>query len=383
MLRFSPLLLAIACAPQPPEATSDGELLAAVQEQGRYQVGHTTLQVDTTQLGSGHARTLPVEVWYPTEQPASSAASYSIAGLIQVISEQATASPPSITGQVPVAIYSHGSGGVGAVGYGYAELLASHGWLVLAPDHVGNTAFDALGGGITYVRSAIDRPLDVAAVLDAVDAGLDLELEPNTSDVLLFGHSFGGFTSLVTAGVEIELAQLEAFCPAGSSNPECQLLQDPAIIDAVADGLFFDDRIAAIVPQAPAALAFAPGSVQALDVPVLLMSGGRDVTTTNRDNARPIWNELDGADDRWLQIPDGGHYSFISLCTDADPAAISAFIDVENDGCGPDFVPPAEVVPVLGSYVLAWGQWQVLGDAGFASVFDAEPLHAGLQFQTK
>lgn len=382
-MRFSPLLFTFACAPQPPDLAPDGDLLASVEHQGRYSVGHATLQVDTTQLGSGSARSLPVEVWYPTEQPSNSTVAYSIAGLIQVPSALATSNPPSISGPVPVAIYSHGSGGEGAVGYAFGERLASHGWLVLAPDHVGNTAFDALGGGVTYIRSAIDRPLDVIAVLDAVEAGLDLELQPQTDEVLLFGHSFGGFTSLVTAGVEIDLDQLGGFCPPNSDDPECLLLESPELIGAVEDGLFSDPRIAAIVPQAPAALAFAEGSVTDLDLPVLLMSAGRDATLANRDHARPIWQELDGPEDRWLQIPDGGHYSFITLCEDADPAAISAFIDVESDGCGPDFVPPGEVVPALVSYVLAWGEWQVLGNDSYQAVFDAEPLHPGLQLQTK
>lgn len=373
----------VACAPSPPDALSDEEALAAVQAPGQHPVGHARFTVETVQLGTDAPRSLPVDIWYPAREAGSRSTVYGIAGLVQVPSPLATEEPAPVEGPLPVAVYSHGSGGVAAVGYDYGELLASHGWIVVAPDHVGNTALDILGGGLSYVQSAIDRPLDVAAVLDALEAGIDLPIEPQTDDVLLIGHSFGGFTSFVAAGVSVDLDGLGRFCPANSDDPDCLLLEDPEVLQAVDDGRFADARIAAIVPQAPAAFAFAEGSVAALDQPVLMMSGGRDRTTPNRDNAGLAWDELDGPEDRWLRLPDGGHYSFISLCEHIDPAAFSILLDVENDGCGSDFVPIDEVVPALASYALAWGAWHVGEEEVYRAVFDAEPLHAGFRLQTR
>ena len=39
-------------------------------------------------------------------------------------------------------MHSHGNGGEGLLAYPYGELMASHGWILVAPNHTGNTAFD-------------------------------------------------------------------------------------------------------------------------------------------------------------------------------------------------------------------------------------------------
>lgn len=370
------LLVAIGCKPSTPVAE---DLVAAARDQGPYMVGHTTLQVDAPQVGGDPDRFIDVEVWYPTEATGSTTV-YTVAGVASVASPAATEGPDAIAGPVPVAVYSHGSGGVGALGYPYGEHLASHGWLVLAPSHKGNTTDDFLTGEVQWVRSALDRPMDIQAVLDAVDAG-EVPIEGDTDAVMLVGHSFGGFTSFAAGGATLDAASLGPFCPNDSTDPDCVLQRDDEVLQAVADDAFADPRIAAIVPQAPAIFGFASGSIAAMDVPVLMMSGGRDRTTPNSSNAREAWQELDGASDRWLQVPDGGHYTFFSLCEDVDVALLDSLIGVSDDGCGEDFVAVSEVVPAFAAYITAWGGWHITGEPAWEEVFTGEALHPGMQVQ--
>ena len=74
--------------------------------------------------------------------------------------------PVADGGPYPLALYSHGSSGQRFVASGNAELLASHGFVVAAPDHTGNTAFDAfLNTTAPQDQLAVDRPTDAEFVI--------------------------------------------------------------------------------------------------------------------------------------------------------------------------------------------------------------------------
>ncbi|HMV67523.1 MAG TPA: hypothetical protein PKA64_11785, partial [Myxococcota bacterium] len=265
----------------------------------------------------------------------------------------------------------------------YAERLASHGWIVISADHIGNTSFDLIsGGGEPFIRLLLDRPADVRAELDAVEAGLE-GVTADAERVLVFGHSFGGYTTLAVGGAGLDMTGYAALCDGVEDDPDCDLLADPAVVDALATGLG-DPRVDAIAPQAPALYdLFGDAALAAIDLPILLQSSGRDVTTPDADEARPMWRAFDGPDDRWVHIPDGGHYSFISVCDDVGIDVIDRFQPGStDDGCGPDFTPTAETVPTLATYLTAFARSAVLGEARFAPVLDRS-LHEGFEVITK
>jgi predicted dienelactone hydrolase len=66
-------------------------------------------------------------------------------------------------GSWPVIVFSHGFGGIRFQSYFLTERLATHGFIVIAPDHPGNTLVDfaQLGDDAAQAQSAIDRPLDI------------------------------------------------------------------------------------------------------------------------------------------------------------------------------------------------------------------------------
>ena len=99
----------------------------------------------------------------------------------------------------PVIAFSHCHNCIRFSAMSIAERLASHGFVVVAPDHTGNTMFDPLptldptflavrAGDIRFV---LDQVLDPNA--SAVPASLRGRLD--ASRVGMLGHSFGGVTT--------------------------------------------------------------------------------------------------------------------------------------------------------------------------------------------
>jgi predicted dienelactone hydrolase len=357
---------------EPPPPPSAEQLLVP----GPHAVGFRDLVVDYTAPAPVGARTLPLRLWYPAIAAGEPAAEYAVAGIVSVPSGRALAAPALAGGApFPLAIYSHGSGGEGLIGYPYGEHLASHGWVVIAPNHVGNTALDGLMMTFDpFGHIALERPLDISAILDWLEAGAGgdpIAAAVTTARVLLFGHSFGAYTTFAGGGVDLDVARLAANC-----NGSCEELDDAALQDAIAAG-FGDPRVAAIAPQAPALVpSYRDGELAALAVPTLLMSGRRDLTTTDAVQARPAWGGLDHPGDLWVEAPDGGHLSFITVCDDLDPALLEVFQpNYLEDGCGPSFTPVAELVPTFAAYLLGFGRRHVAGEAAWDAVLRGPALH--------
>ncbi len=378
-----PALFAAACGADP-ELTRD-EKAAALLARGPSAVGYASATVQTTSPVTGEARELPVELWYPATDAGEPVATYRLQGVVEVPAEGVLDAPEVAAGPHPVALYSHGSGGVGLVGYNQAEHLASHGWIVVAPDHVGNTTLDGLLGSDTpFLVTALHRPLDVTAVLDAVADGLGpLGDAADLERVFMFGHSFGAYTTLSVAGATLDVAAYAGDCDAEAPPDGCEALTRTAATAAWQDG-FLDPRVAAIAPQAPALIgAFVQAELAALSdsVPVMIQSAGKDITTPDATNAEPLWATLSHPDDVWVEVPEGGHLSFLTTCEDIGLDAVTAFQPTAiDDGCGPDAPPASEILPVFAAYLLGFARAHVLGEEGWREVWaEGPPLDARLE----
>lgn len=349
--------LLLACSTTPPDEELPPDPVAEVSAQGPHAVGYVHTEITYRPVGADADRTLPVEVWYPAAAAGEGLVTYLVAGFAEQESKYALDAPAAADGAFPVALYSHGSGGLGMIGYPYGERMASHGWIVVSPDHVGNTSFDLLSGTEdSFVQIMLHRPADVSATLDAVDAGITDALADHADmdRVFVFGHSFGGWTTFATRSA-IAADAFAQGCQPDDTDPDCALLNDPVQRDLLATG-HIDDRVDLLGTQAPAIIdGFAEGALAGIGVPVLMMSAGRDQTTPDETEASVAWPQLNQPDDVWVRIPNGGHYSFISVCDDLGVDTIAVFEPgAVNDGCGPDFTPTAETVPALASYLLAF-----------------------------
>ena len=349
-------------------------------EQGPYEVGYREMAIIYSDAASMEPRELPLRVWYPAQDDSGAPpARYAVAGVVDLPSGIALDAPPvTDEEQLPFVIYSHGSGAEGLLAYPYGELMASHGWVLVAPNHPGNTALDGvLGQSDPSALVALNRPIDITAVIDEFESGLSGDELEGKADValgvFLFGHSFGGYTSFTAGGADVDYDASIAECE-GQTSESCDVLADPNV-EAVYRAGFGDPRIVAIAPQAPALVSIADGELGNLGIPTMLMSGRLDQTTTNEEQAKPAWAGVNDPGDIWVEMPLGAHYSFVTVCHDLDPEVLALFIDdADMDGCSPDFIDTRDAVPVLAAYLLGFGRRHVLGQTEWDPILTGPPL---------
>lgn len=350
-------------------------------EPGPYEVGYRAIPITYADAATGADRELLLRVWYPAapDSGAEPVVYLLTNGLINIELATGTAldAPPvNEDSGFPFVVHSHGNGGEGLLPYPYGELMASHGWILVAPNHTGNTALDFLETPDLLTKSALDRPNDITAIIDEFESGLvgdELEGKADTSAVFVFGHSFGGYTTFASGGVDSDIDAALENCE-GSDSTTCEYLASPGVEEAYRDG-FGDPRVVAIAPQAPAIGSLVETQIGEMGIPTMLMTGRLDQTTTNEESALPSWAAMDHPDDVWVEMPTGAHFTFITICYDLDPGILSLFRpDAPEDGCGPEFIDAEEAIPVLAAYVLAFARRHVLGEEKWDEVLEGPPL---------
>ena len=172
---------------------------------GPYGVGLTTFTAaDPARPG----RALTMDVWYPSDAGTSSGSPASLDLLVADIALPGVRRDADVaTGErFPLVVFSHGSGGVRFQSWFFLRALASHGYIVVAPDHAGNTSLDLLTGTTDpFPVVASNRPRDVSFAIDQMlvrsnDPTDLLAGAVDGSRIAVAGHSFGGFTALAVAG---------------------------------------------------------------------------------------------------------------------------------------------------------------------------------------
>jgi predicted dienelactone hydrolase len=350
-------------APDVPEVPD--YLAPVVDAAGPYRVGFRVMSTTYTPKAGEVAlapRTLRVAVWYPASDTKGPAAEYTL-GIVRTMIH--TGATPRGEAPMPVMVLSHGNFAFAESAYFIAEHFASHGWLVAAPDHTGNTVLD-LGLAVT-AATYLTHPKDVSATLDLLGTlPTDDPLAGRAGEtVVVSGHSFGGYAAMAVAGARYDMATLEPACDAGSAEPFCNGLSLDLRL-AFRAGLR-DPRVDAIIPMAPGAFyVFGPAGPGAIPVPVLLVTGARDLQTPDASEGDPFWAALPlRSDVLRVAFPDAGHMTFSVTCIELGPIG-------EGDGCGgPPFIDPVEAHRVIDTYATAFVRAFLFDDA------DGKALLAG------
>ena len=286
---------------------------------GEYAVGNRRITMDD---GSG-TRALPVELWYPADESARAAAAAGQpmaafetgttheARLAELITASnaaclrattaSAASPAAATRAVPwpVIVFSHCHVCTRFAVAEVAERLASHGLVVAAPDHEGNTLWDQEAGTAAGVTSAFltVRVSDVRRVLDrlldptATEIPADLRGNIDASRAAVMGHSFGGITT-------------------------------GAVVTA-------DARFVAALSMAAPISALGGTRPVDIEIPYLFLLAREDNSITEAGNGlmRNDYRRLGGT--AWLvEVEDAGHWSFSDI--------VSIGGDNFLPGCGMD-----------------------------------------------
>jgi dienelactone hydrolase len=199
-------------------------------ERGSDPVGVRTL----TWRDESRDRTLPVEVWYPAEQDLAgqdldeaTCDHYKPSPFAPKITQAAIrdAAPRASTG-LPLIVFSHGFGGERRQSTHLCTHWASHGYAVIAVDHVGNTTMDmvqqSMGRNapdpeVQLAEFIADRPTDASFAIDRALAG-DLGLEIDETRIGMSGHSFGGWTTLASTGRDERIRAALPLAPAGGRS---------------------------------------------------------------------------------------------------------------------------------------------------------------------
>lgn len=248
-------------ATQPEEPASDSQS-APWLSAGAYRVGiaeRTFVDESRPTAANGDfagesARTLSTRLWFPEDAPASH----------------------------PLIVYSHGFMSNREGGTYIAKSLASHGYVVAAPDYP-LTHRGAPGG--PEVTDVMHQPADVSFLITTLLRTTDSELpfagKLDESRIGVVGISLGGLTStLVTYHKQMK-----------------------------------DSRIAAAVSIAGPAYMFTPEFFKQADVPFLMIAGTVDALIDYQTNAATIPQRFGRGS--LVSISRGSHTSFVDI---AEPA---------------------------------------------------------------
>ena len=324
----------------------------SVEEAGPHSVGVRSLVLDD----AARQRVLPALVFYPAVTPTAPAAGLTVEQLEDEprrttyadLLDAAPAGCPTTSleaalggdvaaGTFPLVVVSHCHECTRFSTATIAIRLASHGHVVLALDHTGNTLWNqlagdgvALGTDFLAVRAADIRfAIDEAARAGSpVPAAIAAAIDPERIGVL--GHSFGA----VTAGV---------------------VVQDDARVDA------------AFALAAPMENPLLPGvTVGEIARPLGFLVATEDNSITELGN-QFIRNNFDGAGgEAWkIEVTDAGHWSISDLV-----GVVPGFMPGcgagtrQTDGQPFTYPAPAPIRALAAAYVTAFFKATLADDAG-------------------
>ena len=252
-------------------------------------------------------------------------------------------------GPYPLVIYSHGLGGSRWSSLYLTEHLASYGFIVMAVDHSGDN-FLLENTPEMIIDSYATRPNDVRRLIAYADSlvlpGGQFEGALDVQIIGLTGVSFGGYTTVASAGARFNFGGLAAWC---AENAGTALDPDPSAVavpypilpfstagacfigqhqerlaelrglESFPEGLwesFSDPRVAAAVPIVPwNAPLFNEAGLAALTVPVMVIDGTADVITPPERDAYRFF-EYFGSDNKVLvMLENAGHLSVLNDCS--------------------------------------------------------------------
>lgn len=300
-------------------------------------------------------RSLPLETWYPID-PADAFGpftGYSLSGVATLASSLAhEAAPVSTAGPRPLIVFSHGHGGIAIQSTRLMEQLASHGFVVVAPSHTGNTQADDTAippTNVPIAQAMLDRVPDVSFVIDHLLARNTTIDDPffgriDGLNVGVTGHSLGGFTALaVKSGYQ---------------------------------GILPDARVDAILPIAPAATAISDAELANVTVPTLFLTGTLDPLLAEEIRAAGLIQS--SPFNYRADVIGATHTHFANICDIANalisagfpPASwgsigAGALVAPYNATCIPPAFPVDEATRLQNLYATAFFRRHLLGQVGY------------------
>lgn len=328
---------------------------AAPTDLGPFGVGHTVFDAVDPARGD---RSLRVEMWYPVdpENAAGDATFYDFQFFGLGLTSPVAIEDAEVTGWVglPLVLFSHGNCGVSFQSTPLMEMLASHGFFVVSPNHTGNTVNECIGtgGADPFAVAARNRPRDISFLIDLMlarsrDPADPLYARINPKQIGVSGHSFGGYTTLAMASGVVDAAL-------GIDIPP-------------------DRRVRAIAPLAPASGLIDDAELASIEVPTLLLVGSEDSTTPVVPNVTRPFDLIGSRPLYRADIQGAEHLHFANACDIAqalsdfgvNEAGIARLVPGYFETCGAGAFPIGEARRITNLYVTAFFKRHLLDDARY------------------
>ena len=333
---------------------SQADALPPLNEPGPYGVLLTKMTFTDESRGDWQLET---RLWYPGDKTQGTPTS--------ATSPVLKSGPPDRSGApYPLIIFSHGWTGTSSDFGKTKTLLASHGYVIAAPQHHDNEP---------YSHVFVDRPLDIMTVLNglaAIGEG-DMAGMIDTNNVGLMGYSSGGaavFQMLGLLSDPVHVADRCAEYPALSTE-EC--MYQGALEDTIAyraqlglqdstDGRwmpFGDERIRAVMAMDPCEFELTSEDMLAsVFTPTMILHGTNDPYCDYEGNAVRSYSYL-GTEDRYLiSLVSAGHFGAADFDTMQHFATAFFGKYLQGDAAYDPYLTP-ENLPDWTSLKLVWGPY--------------------------
>ena len=193
---------------------------------------------------------------------------------------------------IRVVVISHGLGSdLNSFVY-LAEHLASYGFAVLVPEHIGSSAekIERIFAGFSRPVDGtefINRPLDIKYLLDELEEKINSDPiwknRLNFQQIGIIGQSFGGYTALSLAGAPLDLEQLRTNCQSEDTKfifnlsllLQCQTINLPETTYNLRD-----ERIQAAIavnPVSSGVFGSESKGISKIEIPMMIVASTKDI----------------------------------------------------------------------------------------------------------
>ncbi|QTH16782.1 alpha/beta fold hydrolase [Pseudomonas corrugata] len=278
-----------------------------------------------------NGRALEMVVWYPSP---TTAPAQLIADDVVFVGSSAVRNAPPTAGEHPLVVLSHGFRGNWGNQTWLASALAHRGYIVAAVNHPGTTTHDRNPQAAAQLWK---RPEDLRRVIDAVTTQPDKFGVVAKRRIAVVGHSLGGWTALEVAGARFDPDRFAEDCRVHPQLSSCTVYEqiNPASSSESKAALaadWRDERVTAVVTlDLGLSRGLTDASLATLPVPTLVIAAGvpsHDLPA--QLESANLAKRLAPASNRYIEISDASHFSFLSMCKPGAQALLEE--DVPGDG---------------------------------------------------